>query len=187
MGKKKSEFLLLAFLLVSTRCWDIITTYMVTPDLKTETNPLVSILGRGWVSVIISQIILVSIIIILNHQSLFKIKSSHPSQRGYSYKEFIRHYYFGKKESMIKMIYKLPQDKRTLIKLLGYVLPRALIVISIFISASSTFLITSWDYKRFYAVARPYYYIALIATAFVFIMLFFKKEYKIYQGPVADG
>jgi len=154
---------------------------MVTPDLKTETNPLVSIFGQGWVIVIIFQIILVSIIIILNYQSLFKIKSSYPSQKGYSYKEFIRYYYFGKKENLIKMIYKLPQDKGTLIKLLGYVLPRALIVISIFISTSSTFLIISPDYSRFYAVAKPYYYIVLIGIAFLFIVLVFKREYKIYQ------
>jgi hypothetical protein len=186
MGKKKLEFLILAFFLVLTRAWDIITTYTVTPDLKTETNPLVSILGRGWVSVIISQIILVSIVIVLNHQSLFRIKSIYPSQKGYSYKKFMMHYYFGKKENLIKIIYKLPQDKRTLIRLLGYVLPRALIVISIFISASSTFLIMSRDYKRFYAVARPYYYIVLIATAFLFIILFFKREYKIYQKILAD-
>jgi len=159
---------------------------MVTPDLERETNPLVSIFGRGWVAVIIFQVILVSIIIILNYLSLFKIKSSYPSQKGYSYKEFIMYYYFGKEENLIKMIYKFPQDKVTLIKLLGYVLPRALIVISIFISTSSTFLIISSDYSEFYAVAKPYYYIVLIGIAFLFIILFFKREYGIYQKIPAD-
>jgi len=186
MSKNKLEFFLLTLLLIITRFWDVITTYMVTPDLERETNPLVSIFGRGWVAVIIFQVILVSIIIILNYLSLFKIKSSYPSQKGYSYKEFIMYYYFGKEENLIKMIYKFPQDKVTLIKLLGYVLPRALIVISIFISTSSTFLIISSDYSEFYAVAKPYYYIVLIGIAFLFIILFFKREYGIYQKIPAD-
>lgn len=186
MSKSKLEFFLLTLLLILTRFCDVITTYMVTPGLERETNPLVSIFGRGWVTVIIFQVILVSIIIILNYLSLFKIKNSYPSQKGYSYKEFIRYYYFGKKENLIKMIYKFPKDKVTLIKLLGYVLPRALIVVSIFISTSSTFLIISSDYSRFYVEARPYYYIVLIGIAFLFIILFFKREYKIYQEIRAD-
>ena len=186
MSKNKLEFFLLTLLLIITRFWDVITTYMVTPDLERETNPLVSIFGRGWVAVIIFQVILVSIIIILSYLSLFKIKSSYPSQKGYSYKEFIRYYYFGKKENLIKMIYKFPKDKVTLMKLLGYVLPRALIVVSIFISTSSTFLIISSDYSRFYAEARPYYYIVLIGIAFLFTILFFKREYSIYQKILAD-
>lgn len=181
MSKKKLEFFLLTFLIVITRCWDLIATSVVTPDLERETNPLVSIFGQGWTTLIIFQIILVSIIIVLNYYSLFRIKSCYPSQKGYSYKEFITYYYFGKRRNLIEMIYKFPQDKSTLIKLLGYVVPRALIVVSIFISASSTFLIISADYAEFYRVARPYYYIVLIAIAILFTILFFKREYSIYQ------
>lgn len=132
-------------------------------------------------TVIIFQMILVTAVIIINYYSLFKIKNSYPSQKGYSFKDFITYYYFGEKRSLIKMVYKFPNNKSVLIKALGYILPRSLILISVFISLSSTLLIVSSEYQKFYVAARPYYYVVLIAIVSVSYLLFFKKEYTIYQ------
>ncbi len=186
MSRTKLEFWLLTSFFLITRCWDITATYVITPDLEKETNPIVSIFGQGWMAVIIFQIILASVVIILNYYSLFKIKNSYPSQKGYSFKDFITYYYFGEKRSLIKMLYKFPKNKSVLIKALGYILPRSLIVISVFISLSSTLLIVSSDYQKFYAAAKPCYYVILIAIVSVFYVLFFKKEYTIYQNILAD-
>ena len=187
MSKSKLEFWLLTLFLLITRCCDIAATYIITPSLDRETNPIVSILGQGWKAVIILQLILVSVVIILNYFSLFRIKNSYPSQKGYSYKEFITYYYFGEKRSLISLAYKFPKNKSLLIKALGYVLPRSLIAISLFISLSSTLLIVSSDYQKFYAVARPYYYLVLIAIVCLFYILFFKREYAVYQEIQTDG
>lgn len=181
MSRIKLEFCLLTLLLLITRFWDAILTYIITPNLEKETNPIVSLFGQGWVSLISIQIILISVIIILNYYSLFKIKNIYPSQKGYSFKEFLSYYYFGEKQNLIKLLYKMPKNKSTLIKSLGYMLPRTLIVVSIFISLSSTFLVYSSYYRKFYSVARPYYYIVIAAIAFFFYILFFKREYAIYQ------
>jgi len=186
MSKNKLEFFLLTLFLVITRCWDITATYIVTPNLEKETNPIVSIFGQGWITIIIIQIIVVSLIIILNYYSLFKTKISYPSQNGYSFREFITYYYFGEKQNLTKILYKFPKYKSTLIKALGYVLPRALIVISVFISSSSTLLILNSDYRKFYSVAKPYYYVVLIAIVCVFYILFFKREYTIYQKILTE-
>lgn len=186
MSRTKLEFWLLTSFLLITRCWDITATYIITPNLEKETNPIVSIFGQGWMTVIIFQIILVSVVIILNYYSLFKIKDSYPSQKGYSFKHFITYYYFGEKRNLIKMLYKFPENKSVLIKALGYILPRSLIVISVFISLSSTLLIVNSDYQKFYAVAKPYYYVVLIAIVCLFYILFFKKEYTIYQKVLTD-
>ncbi len=186
MNKKKLEFFLLTLLLVITRCWDMAATYVITPDLEKETNPMVSIFGQGWTTIIIFQIILVSFIIILNYYSLFKIKNSYPPHKGYSYRDFISYFYFGEKRNLIEMLYKFPKNRSTFVKALGYVLPRSLIVIGLFISSSSTFLIINNDYQKFYAFARPYYYIVLIAIVFLFFILFFKREYTIYQKIGSD-
>jgi len=181
MNKSKLEFFLLTAFLVITRLWDITATYIITPDLEKETNPMVSILGQGWVTIIIFQITVVSFIIILNYFSLFKIKTFYPSQKGYSYKEFITYFYFGEKRNLIELVYRFPKNKSTLVKALGYVLPRSLIVIGVFISLSSTLLILNIDYQKFYAFARPYYYLVFIAIVFVFFVLFFRREYAKYQ------
>lgn len=181
MSRIRLEFFLLTLFLIITRCWDIAATYFVTPDLEKETNPVVSIFGQEWIAVIIVQALLMSVIITLNYYSLFKIKTSYPSQRACSFKDFIVYYYFGEKQNLIKMLYRFPKNRDVLIKALGYILPRALIAISIFISMSSTLLIVSDDYRKFYGVAKPYYYIVMVAIVFLFSVLFFKKEYLFYQ------
>ncbi len=186
MSRIRLEFFLLTSFFILARCWDMVATYLVTPDLEKETNPIISVFGQGWTAVIIIQAILMSVIITLNYYSLFKIKSSYPSQRACSFKEFIAYYYFGEKQNLIKMLYRFPKNRDVLIKALGYILPRALIVISIFISMSSTLLIVNNDYRKFYTVAKPYYYIVLIAIVFVFCALFLKKEYVLYQKSLTD-
>jgi len=186
MNENKLEFFLLTLFLVVTRFWDIMATYIITPDLEKETNPLVSILGQGWVTVIIFQIMMVSFIIILNHYSLFKIRNTYPQQKGYSYSEFVSYFYFGEKRNLMEMVFRFPKNKSTLVKALGYVLPRSLIVIGLFISLSSTLLIINSDYRKFYTLARPYYYIVLIAIVFLFFILFFKREYTKYQKVLTD-
>lgn len=186
MSRIRLEFFLLTLFLIVTRCWDIAATYFVTPNLEKETNPIVSIFGQGWIAVIIIQAILVAVIIALNYFSLFKIKTSYPSQRGCSFKDFIAYYYFGEKQNLIKMLYRFPENKKVLIKALGYILPRALIVISIFISMSSTLLIVNDDYREFYDVAKPYYYIVMVAIVFLFSVLFFKREYALYRETSAE-
>ena len=186
MSRIRLEFSLLTLFLIVTRCWDILATYFVTPNLEKEINPIVSIFGQGWIAVIIIQAILVAVIITINYFSLFKIKSSYPSQRACSFKDFTAYYYFGEKENLIKMLYRFPKNKNVLIKALGYILPRALIVISIFISMSSTLLIVSDDYRKFYDLAKPYYYIVVAAIVFLFSVLFFKTEYALYRKTFAE-
>ncbi len=186
MSRIRLEFFLLTSFFIITRCWDIVATYLVTPSLEKETNPIVSIFGQGWIAVIIVQVLLVAVIITLNYYSLFKVATGYPSQRACSFKEFIAYYYFGEKQNLIKMLYRFPKNRNVLIKALGYILPRALIAISIFISMSSTLLIVNDDYRKFYAVVKPYYYIVLIAIVFVFCILFFKREYAHYQKSLME-
>jgi hypothetical protein len=186
MGRIRLEFSLLTLFFIVTRCWDIAATYFVTPDLEKETNPIVSIFGEGWTAVIVIQAILVAVIITVNYFSLFKIVTNYPSQRAFSFKEFVAYHYFGEKQNLIKMLYRFPKNKNVLIKALGYILPRALIVISIFISMSSTLLIVNDDYGKFYDVAKPFYYIVMVAIVFLFSVLFFKREYALYQKTFAE-
>ena len=181
MRGMKLEFCILTSLLIMTRFWDITSTYIISPNLEKETNPIVSIFGQGWVSIIIIQIILISVIIIFNYYSLFKINIIHPSNKGYKFIDFLTYFYFGEKQNPIKLLYKLPKNKIILVNMLGYVLPRTLIVVSVVISLSSTFLIFSSSYAKFYSVARPYYYIVLVLIALFFYILFFRREYNIYQ------
>ncbi len=182
MSKTRWEFAVLTVLLIATRVWDAAATYAVTPDLARETNPIVSVFGQGWAGVLVAQVILVSVVIALSHYSLFRVKHVHPPQDGLGFRDFVALYYFGRRRGLARLLYEFPADKSVMIGLLGYVLPRTLIVVGAFISLSSTFLVRSVAYRGFYAVARPYYYVVLAGVAFAFCVLFFKREYTLYRA-----
>jgi hypothetical protein len=65
---KQTEFIALTALVVLTRVGDGITTYMVTPDLAREMNPLAA---GGWWMLILSAAVILALSIWLNYQHLF--------------------------------------------------------------------------------------------------------------------
>ena len=73
MRRTKLEFCILTLLLIITRFWDITSTYIITPNLEKETNPIVSIFGQGWLSIIIIQIILNRGLILVPPQSILNL------------------------------------------------------------------------------------------------------------------
>lgn len=66
---KQTEFVVLTALVVLTRICDWITTYMVTPDLSREMNPLA---GGGWLTLIFSAAVILALSVWLNYQNLFR-------------------------------------------------------------------------------------------------------------------
>jgi len=182
MSKARWEFAVLTVLLLATRVWDAAATYAVTPGLARETNPIVSVFGQGWAGVLVAQVILVSVVIALSYYSLFRVKRVHPSQDGLGFRDFVALYYFGKEKNLTRLLYEFPAEKRVLVGLLGYVLPRTLIVVGAFISLSSMLLARSVAYRGFYAVARPCYYVVLAGIAVAFCVLFFRREYAMYRA-----
>lgn len=52
------------WLLVVSRMLDLVSTYLVTDDLSTELSPLVTLLNMGWLGLIITNVILITIITI---------------------------------------------------------------------------------------------------------------------------
>ncbi len=182
MSKTRWEFAVLTVLLLATRVWDAGATYAVTPDLAHETNPIVSLFGQGWTGVLVAQVVLVSVVIVLSYYSLFRVKLARPPQEGLGFRDFVALCYFGKEKNLTRLLYEFPADKRVLVGLLGYVLPRTLIMVGAFISLSSMVLVRSVAYRGFYGVARPYYYGILVGVAIVFCVLFFKREYALYRA-----
>ncbi len=189
MNKGTREFVLLTTLLFATRIGDLVMTYLVTPDLARETNPLVSMLGQGWISLIVLQIILVSAIVLLNYYSLFKLQPTYPSQSGLSFAEFATRYYLGREQHWMNLLFRFPSRWSVFVKAFGYTLPRALIVIGLLVSMSSATLTISEVYSDFYP-PLPVFYLVIVTIALYFYFRFFKTEYHAYResaGLAGDG
>lgn len=126
-------------LLVITRLFDGLSTYLATPDLKMEMNPLVAYFGLGWSALIAAGIVVLLALIFLLKYSL---------KREYLFdfhEETIQDYasvfLFQKKITYLKMFISLPNSPRFL-TYLGRVIPQTIIWYSIFLTVNNLFMFT---------------------------------------------
>ena len=182
---KTKKFVILAFLVILGRLYDVTTTYLYTPDLKNETNILVVFLGAGWTSVIIIQSLLVGLIVALLYFYFFKFKPDYPTDKSLTLKQFSSYLYFNDTNSFGKIFYKIPENKKTLLASTGYVVSMTLIFVSFIVGTSTTLLLLSDNYKHLYRNGiQTSLFVIIGGLAVWFSINFFKIEYKKYKHNV---
>ena len=170
------RFIFLASLLIFTRFADAQTTYLHTPDLKKEANPLVSLLGLGWTGSIIIQVVALTFVIYALWIYCFKKVEVLIYDSNISRTKFISLFHFSDTESFKKLFYKLPTNKNSLLYSIGFIMTFSLIAISILVSTSTSLLIMSEKYRNFYLEFRiP---IFLYVISFLIIIFWTRKFYE---------
>ena len=94
--KKHIEFIVLLILVIITRAFDLLTTYLLTPDLSYEANPFITLFGLGWYGFILIQLLISLFVITANYYSLFKAKIELPTEKGLTFNRFQWYYTFGR-------------------------------------------------------------------------------------------
>lgn len=179
---KVKEFYWTAGLLILTRMGDIVTTYLVTPDLRNESNIAVKIFGLGWTGALLVQTLVVALVIRLNHYHIFKARRDYPAEAGYSFLDFSMLYYFGKKGGWMDFLYKTPKDMNVFCDFLGEVVPRVLIPFSCLVALSSTMLVISQGYKDLYKGIFPLLFVAAFCFSLLAGRRYFLKRYRAYEN-----
>jgi H+/gluconate symporter-like permease len=158
------------------------TTYLYTPDLSHETNPVVKYLGAGWTGTILLQVAVILLIIGCLYYYLFKFKPVKPDTKRLSFKEYISFINFGRTDSFEKVFYKTPTNKNLLLGSAGYIISMILIVVSFIVGTSTSFLLLSERYKSLYKHGGPYIlYLIILLLAVFFTIRFYKLQYEQYQ------
>ena len=174
------KFITLSALLVLTRLADIYTTYLSTPDLKYEFNPLVSKLHLGWTGLILAQMAFLIFLIYALWVYCFKNVDTSTIEKGLSMTRFVSLFYFGNTTSFSKVFYKLPTNKNSFLYSVGYIVTYTLIVISIVISCSTYLLVKNKVYKDFYNNNKLWNYLYVLGFVLLiyYSIKFLKNEYK---------
>lgn len=81
---KKLNFWILIFLLLLLQLADGFLTYINTPDLSMEGNPLVAKLGLGWGALFIANVIAFVFIFIISYYSYFKYKTKYTTETKFT-------------------------------------------------------------------------------------------------------
>ncbi len=106
MVKRKSFILTLCFLCLTV--FDILLTFMGTPDLKDEGNPISAIFNFGWIALIITNIIAIAVFGLFAHIAFDKYKTPHI--RVNSFFEFYLMLFYNTKTMIVKPMFKLPKN-----------------------------------------------------------------------------
>lgn len=91
--------------------FDMFSTYVGTPDLSSEANPIVNKLGGGWIALILGNVIFVSVCITLYYYSFIKFKPD--LIECDNFKQYMSMLYFGRLDKFIWTLYKKPKLKRS--------------------------------------------------------------------------
>ena len=177
--KNRIEFIILLILVIITRIFDLLTTYLLTPDLSFESNPFITLFGLGWYGFIIIQLLISLFVIATNYYSLFKAKIELPTEKGLTFNRFQWYYTFGRGVKEKKLSQKLLGIIKVNMAFVGYLLPRVLILFSTFITIIHVLLYFGILIPRYYLYT---FYLALLFCVVLLNKLYHRALYKDYKS-----
>lgn len=81
---KKAKFWILITVLLILQLADMSLTYLNTPDLSMEGNPLVAKFGLGWEALIIANVLSFTLAFLVSYYSYFKYKTIYTNQTKFT-------------------------------------------------------------------------------------------------------
>lgn len=182
----KGKFYFFVFFYFFLMIIDGLCTYIGTPDLKMEANPLVSVMGLGWTSLFIANFAALTLYIIITHYTY--VKYIPPKINEKKITRYLSQLFFYRPDKFSWTFYRLPKNWRPFWALLGYAFSWSLPLSRIFTVAEWIFVLMGIDavgYNRIrelfpkhrldVAVAG----IIAIITSCAWVLLQYKKNKKL--------
>jgi hypothetical protein len=185
-GPRVVQFVALAVALVASRALDILTTLHATPDLARETNPLHRVLGLGWRSLIVVNVIIVIVLIAAAWRAAFGPAAPLPNESGLDYESFIGRYWFGRpiRSSASRAALWLPAASGVRWSFIGGPIARLVVVASIVIAAWNRWAATRGAMRidrRVLPVATVIFWSAIAVAIWWLVRRFLASEYARYR------
>jgi len=167
---------------------DGILTYIATPDLALEGNPLVAHFGLGWGALFIANIIGIGVHVAATYYAFVKYKR--PLVECRTSKEFISSLFFNRPDKFIWTLYRLPKNWKPFFALCGYTIGITLPISRIFTVLPWVLYLTDspfrYSYRRFRSLfpgSRFDIFFAVV-LAIVLIAYWLIKEYRINKNCI---
>ena len=106
----KIAFLIFSITTLILLVADMTLTYIGTPDLSREANPLVHTFGLGWGALITGNIISFLVIELLYYYTFVKFKRSIIECSGK--RQFLSIIFFDRPDKFVWLLYKFPKNKK---------------------------------------------------------------------------
>jgi len=144
MQPERKTQLFVCSLIALSRAADVVLTYLGTPDLTAETNPVVVLYGAGWPFMIALNYLAVMGLCFLFIWAWPRVRSLYPKEEGYGLGKLIRYVYTGRNSSWREFV--LAPIRRDNSRLMGIFVPFGFIAIGIALSVEFSFqLALGWN------------------------------------------
>lgn len=170
--------------IILLRIVDIGLTFIYTPYLRYEWNPIVSVFNYSWVGMLITQVLIVSLIATVMSFYFYKKPISN-LPKDLSFRDYIYYYFHNQKRTEKKKWLKY--NRLTINRILaynGFILMTMAISISYLAIINNLMVINKvMSYSYFIGQYGNYFYISILVTmAILSFILFFIMEYRSYKN-----
>jgi hypothetical protein len=168
--------------LVLLRSLDLFLTFLYTPTLAGEWNPVVSRFNSAWTGMILVQVAVIAAVSVPMY-CYFTFPKTLVDEPGLGYNQFVYFYFFKTRPQGLKRFLIRPRNFKGVMVFNGFALMWAIAGVSLFAIAHSLLLLNRcFPYERFIvAHAVPYFLTAYLIIAAVPVYAFFLREYADYR------
>ena len=177
---KKLKFWSLIIILVLLMLADGLLTFINTPDLSMEGNPLVAKLGLGWGALAVANICVLALVFITAYYSYFKYKTIYTNETKYT--AYCSQIIYDRPDMFWKGL--IPKHITPFIAGLGFsglyalIIARAIVVFEwLCITFNTTWTNAYFTFRYTYCFGRVDVFVATV-FALISIFFWFYKEFK---------
>ncbi|MFM6935239.1 MAG: hypothetical protein ACKOXP_07325 [Flavobacteriales bacterium] len=175
---KKRSFYVTVCWIVFSRSFDAYCTNLQTPDLQKEANPLVSSLGLTWSPLLLILGLLLIYVIYAFYQAVFHPIKLNPTEKGWSFQEFVTFRYLGKKAHWTSLLFQFPSTPKRFHQVMGPLFATCLSFAGIISTVMWILIFNSSWYRSVHHAGLIYG--LLISGCLYICYASFRKNYSIY-------
>lgn len=184
MNVNSKKFIALVVLLLLARASDGLTTYIASPDLLLEMNPLVSVLKGSWLSLILMNLFIISLVIYAAYVYYFRPPNyAHiPVEAKKSLLAFNTYAALGSGARPVELLYKLPNSSFA-IRSLGFIGGYGLIWFSIFLVLNNIAVGNNlYLYNYWIAKLGTFNVLFVVLVIILSVVAYFFAKNEFYHG-----
>ncbi|MEY4659956.1 MAG: hypothetical protein RJB36_1722 [Bacteroidota bacterium] len=179
MNKYVKYILTIGWILFS-RSYDAYCSVLLTPDLKKEANPLVTVGGiSSWTTIIVILSIVFIYVMYAFTIRTFRPMDLFPKEENLSFSNFVSFVYLGKKTHWTSILVKYPKDLRRLNQVLGELSSKFLVFAGLISTLMWILIHYSATYRSIHQASIIY--VLLIVGCLCIAYFWFLQQFKIYR------
>ena len=191
----KIKFYTFAVIGLVTAIADLLITYIGSPGLEFEANPLITIFGLGWSALIIANIIVYAFFLIFIYIAFVRYKRT--VIKCDNFKQFMSMLYFDRPDKYIWLWYKFPKGKiYRLFAPMGFAIAYTFPILRLIAISGWLMILSGTELCIFCHYGIPHVYImhieililAILAVVLItsLVSFWYSKEYKINKRALDE-